>query len=82
MASTTVSQFKQQFLATATSLKLSSGYLLELKSYWDNDTLNDLTKLVCVFGVSSSHLHLTKVGDSSWEHYHSTTGVCMDTASV
>ena len=64
MASTTVSQFKQLFPATATSSKLSSGKLsftLKLENDWGSDTLHDLTKLVKRFGVSGSHLHLSKV---------------------
>ena len=66
MASTTVSQFKQLFPATATSSKLSSGKLsftLKLENDWGSDTLHDLTKLVKRFGVSGSHLHLSKVED-------------------
>ena len=64
MASTTVSQFKQLFPATATSSKLLSGKLsftLKLENDWGSDTLHDLTKLVKRFGVSGSHLHLSKV---------------------
>ena len=64
MTSATVSQFKQLFPATATSSKLSSGkvsFTLKLKNYWDQDTLDDLTKLVTLFGVSGNHLHLSKV---------------------
>ena len=66
MASTTVSQFKQLFPATATSSKLSSGkvsFTLKLENDWGSDTLDDLTKLINKFGVSSSHLHLSKVED-------------------
>ena len=66
MASATVSQFKQLFPATATSSKLLSGKVsvkLKLKNYWDKDTLDDLTKLVALLGVSGSHLHLSKVED-------------------
>ena len=66
MASTTVSQFKQLFPATAASSKLSSGKLsftLKLENDWGSDTLHDLTKLVKRFGVSGSHLHLSKVED-------------------
>ena len=44
--------------------------------------LIDLTKLVLTFGVSGSHLHIDMVGDSSWGHHHSTTGVCMVIAGV
>ena len=66
MASATVSQFKQLFPATATSSRLSSDKVsvkLKLMNYWDKDTLDDLTKLVALFGVSGSHLHLSKVED-------------------
>ena len=66
MASTTVNQFKQLFPATATSSKLSLGKLsftLKLENDWGSDTLDDLTKLVNKFGVSGSHLHLSKVED-------------------
>ena len=66
MASTTVSQFKQLFPATATSSKVSSGkvsFTLKLENDWGSDTLQDLTKLVNKFGVSGSHLHLSKVED-------------------
>ena len=66
MASTTVSQFKQLFPATATSSKLSSGkvsFTLKLENDWGSHTLDDLTKLVKKFGVSGSHLHLSKVED-------------------
>ena len=64
MASATVSQFKQLFPANATFSRLSSDKVsvkLKLKNYWDKDTLDDLTKLVTLFGVSGSHLHLCKV---------------------
>ena len=66
MASTTVSQFKQLFPATATPSKLLSGkvsFTLKLENDWGSDTLDDLTKLVNKFGVSGSHLHLSKVED-------------------
>ena len=66
MASTTVSQFKQLFPATATSSKLLLGkvsFTLKLENDWGSDTLQGLTKLVNKFGVSGSHLHLSKVED-------------------
>ena len=63
----TVSQFKQLFPATATSSKLQSSekvsFTLKLKNYWDKCTLDDLTKLVTLFGVSGRHLHLRKAED-------------------
>ena len=63
MASTTVSQFKQLFPATATSSKLLVGKVpikLKLKNKWGSDTLQDLTELV-EFDVLGSHLHLSKI---------------------
>ena len=64
MTCATVSQFKQLFPATATSSKLSKGKVnveLKVKSYWNESTLDDLTKLVALFDVSGNHLHLSKV---------------------
>ena len=66
MASTTVSQFKQLFPATATPSKLLAEKVavkLKLKNKWGSKTLQDLTELVNMFGVSSNHLHLSKVED-------------------
>ena len=66
MASATVSQFKQLFPATAISSRLSSDKVsvkLKLENDWGRDTLQDLTKLANKFGVSGSHLHLSKVED-------------------
>ena len=66
MASTTVSQFKQLFPATATPSKLLVGKVpikLKLDNKWGSETLQDLTELVTKFGVSSNHLHLYKVED-------------------
>ena len=66
MTSATVSQFKQLFPATATSSKLLVGkvsFTLKLENDWGSDTLDDLTKLVNKFGVSSNYLHLSKVED-------------------
>ena len=66
MASTTVSQFKQLFPATATSSKLLAEKVaikLKLKNKWGCKTLQDLTELVNMFGVSGNHLHLSKVED-------------------
>ena len=68
MASTTVSQFKQLFPATATSSKLTSEKVpvkLKLENDWGSETINDLVKLVNQFGVPGSHLHLSKVEDGS-----------------
>ena len=64
MTSTTVSQFKQLFPATATPSKLTSDKVsikLKLDNKWGNDTLQDLTDLVIKFGVSGSAFHLSKV---------------------
>ena len=66
MASTTVSQFKQLFPATATPSKLLVGKVpikLKLKNDWGSETLDDLTKIVINFGVSGSAFHLSKVED-------------------
>ena len=63
MASTTVSQFKQLFPATATSSKLLAEKVavkLKLKNDWGSHTIKDLTKLV-EFDVLGSHLHLSKI---------------------
>ena len=57
MASTTVSQFKQLFPATATSSKLLVGKVpikLKLKNKWGSETLDNLNELVINFGVSGS----------------------------
>ena len=64
MKGATVSQFKQLFPTSATSSKLSAEKVaikLKLKNYWDKSTLDDLTKLVSLFGVSGEHVHLSKV---------------------
>ena len=66
MTSATVSQFKQLFPATATPSRLTFGkvfFTLKQENDWGSDTLQDLTKLVNKFGVSGSHLHLSKVED-------------------
>ena len=66
MASTTVSQFKQLFPATATPSKLLAEKVavkLKLKNKWGSKTLQDLTELVINFGVSGSAFHLSKVED-------------------
>ena len=34
---------------------------LKLQNIWDEHTLDDLTKLVSLLGVPSTHLHLTRV---------------------
>ena len=64
MASTTVSQFKKLFPASATPYKLSAGktfITLKIKKQWDSDTLDDLADLVNLFGDSGNHLHLSRV---------------------
>ena len=66
MASTTVSQFKQLFPATATPFKLlveKVAVKLKLKNKWGSKTLQDLNDLVINFGVSGSAFHLSKVED-------------------
>ena len=64
MASTIVDQFKQLFPASATSSKLSAGKVLitvKLKSYWGDNTVEELTTLVKNLDVPGSHLHLYNV---------------------
>ena len=64
MRSTTVSQFKHLFPATATPSKLLVGKVpikLKLKDDWGYNILQDLTELVNKFAVSGSNLHLSKV---------------------
>ena len=68
MDGTTLSQFKKLFPASAVSSKLSTGKIiitLKLKNFWGNSTLNDLKKLVSLFGIPGSRLHLEKIGDGS-----------------
>ena len=64
MNGTTVSQFKNLFPASATPNKLSAEKIpvkLKLQNEWDSETLDDLTKLVNLFGVAGKNLHLSKV---------------------
>ena len=64
MASTTLNQFKQLFPASATPSKLSAGKVLitvKLKSYWGDNTVEELTTLVNNLDVPGSHLHLYNV---------------------
>ena len=66
MAGTTVNQFKKLFPASAAHSNLSAGKVplkLKLKNFWGEETLDDLTKLVSLFGVSGQYLHLSKVDD-------------------
>ena len=68
MNGTTLSQFKKLFPASAVPAKLSTGKIvvtLKLKNFWGNSTLNDLKKLVSLFGIPGSRLHLEKIGDGS-----------------
>ena len=61
MTGTTVNQFKELFPASAVPTKLLTEKInitLKLKNYWGDSTLDDLTKLVSLFGVSGEHLHL------------------------
>ena len=65
MDGTTLSQFKNLFPSSAASPELSTGKIsitLKLKNYWGNNTLDDLKKLVGLFGP---HLHLEKIGVGS-----------------
>ena len=75
MSNATLSQFKHLFPATATPSKLSRGKVrvkTKTEIYWDRYTLDDLAKLVDLFGVSGSHLHLSKVE----EHCMAVTWLC------
>ena len=61
----TLAQFKQLFPASATHSKLSNGKVpvkLKLQNDWDKGTIADLEKLVDIFCILGSHLHLTEVG--------------------
>ena len=63
MADTKVRLFKALFSVSATPYKLSQDkYVVKLKllDKWGNRTLNDLTNLVCLFGVPGDHLRLFK----------------------
>ena len=63
-----MSQFKKLFPTSVTTFKLSTGKVkvtLKLKNYWSDNTLDDLTKLVGLFGVSGEQLHLAKAGIGS-----------------
>ena len=66
MNGATVNQFKHVFPACAPPSELLQDKLhivVKLRSFWDNETLLDLTKLVCEFGVSSNLFHLKKIED-------------------
>ena len=65
MTSTTLSQFKKLFPTSAVPSQLlteKTSVILKLKNFWGKNTLNDLEKLVNIFGIPSSHLHLEKIG--------------------
>ena len=56
------------FPASAVSSKFSSEKInitLKLENYWGDNTLDDLTKLVGLFGITGEQLHLAKVGHGS-----------------
>ena len=64
MASTTLNQFKQLFPPSATPSKLSAGKVhitMKFKTYWGENTVDELTKLVKNLGVPGSHLHIYNV---------------------
>ena len=68
MDGTTLSQFKKLFPVSAVLSKQSTEktiVILKLKNFWGNNTLNDLKKLVSLFGIPGSRLHLEKIGDGS-----------------
>ena len=61
MTGVTVNQFKKMFPASAAPSRLSTEKMcvtLKLENYWGENTLDDLTKLVSLFGVSGERLHL------------------------
>ena len=61
MASTTVSQFKKLFPASATPYKLSTEKInikLKLSNLWGGNTLEDLNNLIIILGVP---LHLCDI---------------------
>ena len=63
-ASTTLSQFKKMFPASAAPSKLSTGKInitLKLKNYWGDNTLNDLKKLIGLFDIPSCYIHLKRI---------------------
>ena len=68
MKGTTLKQFKELFPASAVSSKLSSQkeiFTLKLKNYWGTNTVEELIKLVGLFGIPGSRLHLERIGDGS-----------------
>ena len=63
MTSTTVTQFKEMFPASAIPSTISTGkipLLLKLRNKWGDSTLSDLTDLVSLLGVPGNNLHLSK----------------------
>ena len=68
MNGTTLNQFKKLFPASAVSSKMSSQkavITLKLKNYWGTNTVEELRKLVALFGIPGSRLHLELIGDGS-----------------
>ena len=66
MTSTTLSQFRTLIPASATPSVLSAKMVpvrLKLRNFWGEHTLDDLTKLVGLLGIPSTHLHLTRVDE-------------------
>ena len=64
MNSTTVSQFRGLFPATATPSKLLSGrvpVILKLENEWDEYTIAELKTLTIGFSDQNNFLHLTKI---------------------
>ena len=63
-ATTTLNEFRQLFPSSATSIKIQLAketVKLKFKSCKEDNTIEDLTIFVALFGVSASHLHLSKV---------------------
>ena len=57
-------QFTKLFPESIATSELSTGkknIIFKLKRYWGDNSLNDLIKLVGLFGIPGSHLHLAKV---------------------
>ena len=64
-----MNQFKKLFPVSAVTSRLMSAekinITLKLNNYWGESTLSDLTKLVSLFGIPSSHFHLKSAGEGS-----------------
>ena len=64
MASTTVNQFRKLFPASVAPSSLLNGKVkitVKLKSYWGDNTVNELARLVDILDVPGKHLHLYQI---------------------